>query len=157
MNEIFDPNQTLINSINRSLFGVQGIAPDLGPSPEVVVMQQGRSMYEVKGGHACIKVSVEDREHWSETIAHEMGHWACRHVQPRDAEEMYRQELQAWEWAMQKGMKFDHKFVEECIFTHALEFNDPARAVSAMIEGDNLVKSYANNWKPEADGGIPKA
>ncbi len=119
-----------------------------GPNPQIVVLTQGRSMFEVKGGKAFIKVSLEDKAHWGEAIAHEMGHWMLHHVQPQKPEEMYRQELEAWEWAMQKGLKFDRQFVEDCIFTHALEMGAPEIVVNAMIRGDALVNQYKANWKP---------
>lgn len=118
-----------------------------GGNPEIVILAQGRSMYEVKDGHAFIKVSLEDKAHWGEAIAHEMGHWACRHVTPPDLEAMYRQELEAWEWAMKKGLKFDRKFVEECLFTHALELREAQEVVNAMIRGDSLISQYEHNSK----------
>ncbi len=132
---------------DQALADALGQAMNAGDSPEIVVMPEGRSMYEVKDGRARIKVSVADKEHWGETIAHEMGHWACAHVKPSGADEMFRQELEAWEWAMKKGLKFDRAFVEECLFSHAVENDDPAAAVEAMVRADALINRYKKNWK----------
>lgn len=131
----------------QNLLGIQDITVNGVPAPQVVFSPKGRSMYEVINGRAFIRVNTEDRAHWAEAIAHEMGHWACRHVTPPNGQEMYRQELEAWEWAMKKGLKFDRKFVEECLFTHALELQEAQAVVEAMVRGDNLITQYRQNWK----------